>query len=261
MRPDPFVHVARCLADVKWMTPDQGRIVYDHLRRTGARDVLDIGTCFGASAGYLAAAVLANGGGRVTTVDSSQFDSVTPAKETVESNLAACGVRELVDIVRIPHSSYAWWLKEQVEARTDEAGNCSPAYDFVYLDGAKSLTIDGVSVVLIERLLRPGGWLLLDDLDWTFDYNPTAAQTDGVTYAMSPAERSEPHVRAVFELIVKGYPSFTQLRLMDGQWGWAQKQPDAPRRYSVEYSRPLGDVVMDRGRRLVRSLRTRRAGG
>jgi len=260
MRSDSFDHVASCLADVNWMTPDQGRIVYDHLRTTGARDVLDVGTCFGASAGYLAAAVLANGGGRVTTVDSSQLDSLSTAKEMVESNLAACGVRELVDVVRIPHSSYAWWLKEQVEARTDASGNCSPAYDFVYLDGAKSLTIDGVSVVLIERLLRPGGWLLLDDLDWTFDYNPTAVQTDGVGYAMSLAERTEPHVRAVFELIVKGSPSFTRLRVMDGQWGWAQKQPGADRRYSVEYSRPLGDVALDRGRRLMQRLRSLRAG-
>lgn len=261
MELDHFDRVARHLVDVKWMTPDQGRIVYDHIRSTGARDVLDVGTCFGASAGYLGAAVLANGGGRVTTVDSSKFDSVSEVEQTVESNLTACGVRELVDVVRIAHSSYAWWLKEQVEARTDDSGNCAAAYDFVYLDGAKSLTIDGVSVVLIERLLRPGGWLLLDDLDWTFDYNPTAIQTDAVAYEMSAAERTEPHLRAVFELIVKGSPSFTRLRVMDGQWGWAQKQPGAPRRYSVEYSRPFGDVVLDRGRRLLQSLRAGRGRG
>lgn len=125
------------------------------------------------------------------------------------------------------------------------------------ISGAKSLTIDGVSVVLIERLLRPGGWLLLDDLDWTFDHNRTAVQTDGVIYEMSAPELSQPHLRAVFELIVKGSPSFTRLCVMDGRWGWAQKQPGAPRTYSTKYSRPLGDVVLDRGRRLLRRVRAR----
>jgi predicted O-methyltransferase YrrM len=142
---------------------------------------------------------------------------------------------------------------EEVARRSDASGNCEPAYDFVYLDGAKSLTIDGVSVLFIERLLRPGGWLLLDDLDWSFGSNPKVAQTEGVHYALSPAEREEPHVRAVFELIVKTLPSMTNLRLEDGRWGWAQKAPGAPKRYQVAYSRPLGDVVLDRLRRLKRS--------
>jgi predicted O-methyltransferase YrrM len=55
------------------MSPWQGRRIYDHLREVGARDVLEIGTAFGVSAGYMAAAVAANGGGRVTTVDRYQF--------------------------------------------------------------------------------------------------------------------------------------------------------------------------------------------
>ena len=65
-------------------------------------------------------------------------------------------------------STYTWFLKKQVEARSDAAGNCEPLYDFCYLDGSKDWTTDGLAVVLIEKLLRPGGWLLMDDLDWTF---------------------------------------------------------------------------------------------
>ena len=77
-------------------------------------------------------------------------------------------------------SSYTWWLKEQVAARCDAHGNVEPRFDFVYLDGAKNWTIDGLAVVLVEKLLRPGGWLLMDDLDWTYADDPAREATDGV---------------------------------------------------------------------------------
>ena len=79
-------------------------------------------------------------------------------------------------------SSYTWWLKEQVQARSDRAGNVEPLYDFVYLDGAKNWTIDGLAVVLVEKLLRPGGWLLMDDLDWTYAQDPGRDATDGIVH-------------------------------------------------------------------------------
>ena len=90
-------------------------------------------------------------------------------------------------------SSYTWWLKEQVQARSDRAGNVEPAYDFVYLDGAKNWTIDGLAVVLIEKLLRPGGWLLMDDLPWTYAAatrgarRPTASSTASCPSPSAPS--------------------------------------------------------------------------
>lgn len=254
-----FRRVAEAVEGVPWMSREQGRRVYDHLRATNAREVLDIGTCYGVSAAYMAAAVKANGGGRVVTVDSAQFDHESPALEMIAQNLARAEVDDVVETVRIEHSSYAWWLKEEVERRSDDDGNCEPAFDFVYLDGAKSLTIDGVSVIFVERLLRPGGWLLLDDLDWAFESNAKVVQSEGVHYAMSEAERREPHVRAIFELILKPSATMTQLRLEDERWGWAQKAPGQPRRYRVEYSRSLGDAALDRVRALRRAVRSRSA--
>ena len=45
----------------------------------------------------------------------------------------------------------------------------------MFLDGSHNFDIDGLAVVLAEKLLRPGGWLLLDDLDWTYEQNPWVA--------------------------------------------------------------------------------------
>ena len=97
---------------------------------------------------------------------------------------------------------------QQIEARSDAHGNCEPRFDFAYLDGAKNWTIDGLAVLLAEKLLRPGGWLLMDDLDWTYAQDPSREATDGVVHReLSERERTQPHLRAVFELIVAQHPA------------------------------------------------------
>jgi predicted O-methyltransferase YrrM len=233
------------------MSPEQGRIVYDHVRATRPAEVLELGTAHGVGAAYLAAALEDNGAGRLTTVD---FDGAAydPAPEAV---LARAGVAGRVAIVR-EFSSYTWWLKEQVQARSDGAGNVEPLYDFVYLDGAKNWTIDGLAVVLVEKLLRPGGWLLMDDLDWTYAQDPGREATDGIVHReLSAPERTEPHLRAVFDLIVAQHPAFTELKVQDEWWGWARKAPGQPRRYTLETSRPLGALVAGAARRAARRAR------
>jgi predicted O-methyltransferase YrrM len=231
------------------MSPEQGRVVHEHVRTSGARDVLELGTAHGVGAAYLAAAL--PDGGRLTTVDfaGAAYD---PPPEAV---LERAGVADRVEVVRA-YSTYTWWLKEAVQARSDPSGNVTPAYDFVYLDGAKNWTIDGLAVILMEKLLRPGGWLLMDDLDWTYDQDPRREATDGIANRdLSPSERREPHLRAVFELIVAQHPSFTELRVQDEWWGWARKAPGAPRTLTLETSRPLGALVAGTARKALRQAR------
>jgi predicted O-methyltransferase YrrM len=233
------------------MSPDQGRVIGDHVRRTGPREALELGTAHGVGAAYIAAAL--EPGARLTTVDFAGA-AYPPAPEDV---LARAGVADRVEIVRA-YSSYTWWLKEQVQARSDAHGNVEPRYDFVYLDGAKNWTVDGLAVVLVEKLLRPGGWLLLDDLDWTYADDPGRAATDGVVHRdLSEPERTEPHLRAVFDLIVAQHPSFTELRREDEWWGWARKNPGAPRTYSVTTSQSLPALLTNTARKAARKARAR----
>src|SRR4051812_27217231 len=232
--------VARALAGIPFMSPAQGKLVYDHIRTTGARDVLELGTAHGVGAAYMAAA-----GANVTTVDFAGA-SYDPSPEAV---VAKAGVADRVAIVR-EYSSYTWWLKTQVETHS------GPQYDFVYLDGAKNWTIDGLAVILIEKLLRPGGWLLMDDLEWTYAQDPGREATDGIVHReLSEPERTEPHLRAVFDLVVAQHPSFTDLRVQDDWWGWARKAPGEPRRLTLETSRPLGALLANGAGKLGRGAR------
>jgi predicted O-methyltransferase YrrM len=249
----PFETVASAIAGVPFMSPGQGRLVYDHIRATRPAEALELGTAHGTGAAYMAAALADNGAGALPTVDfaGAAYD---PAPEDV---LARAGVADRVTVVR-EFSSYTWWLKEQVAARSDAHGNVEPRFDFVYLDGAKNWTIDGLAVVLVEKLLRPGGWLLMDDLDWTYADDPGREATDGVVHReLSEPERTQPHLRAVFELIVAQHPSFTELRVQDEWWGWARKAPGEPRRYTLETSRPLSALAAGAARRAVRAARRR----
>lgn len=202
-----------------FMTPWQGRQVYDHIRSEGARNVLEIGTAFGLSACYMGAAVDANGGGTVLTVDRYQFAEPTP-----EEVVAKTGLGDTVEIARTEHSSYCWWLKERIETRSDEHGNCEPEFDFCYLDGSHEWHMDGLAVVLIERLLRPGGWLLMDDLHWRW-----ADTSNEPPPNLSQTELRSPPLRAVWDVVLRQHPGFDTFRLQDDGWGWAaQGDVDAP---------------------------------
>ena len=98
----------------------------------------------------------------------------------------------------------------------------------------------------------------MDDLDWTYADDPAREATDGVANRdLSEPERTQPHLRAVFDLIVAQHPSFTELRVQDEWWGWARKAPGEPRRYTVETSRPLGALAAGAARRALRAGRRR----
>lgn len=249
-----FEDVARELADVPYMGREQGRLIYDHVRATRPLTVLEIGTAHGAGTAYIAAALAANGAGHVTTVDSVHANYRDP---TPDETIARLDLADRVELVRIPDSSYTWFLRDEVLAQSDSDGNCEPKYDFCFLDGSHNWTIDGLSAVLVEKLLRPGGWLLLDDLDWTYqayDDSVGAEPPSDKMHALSERERADPHVRSVFELLVKQNPSFTEFREQEGSWGWARKAPGEPRRLTLEVRRPLSHRLASGARRSLKRL-------
>ncbi len=238
-----FDVVADKLRGIPNMGPSEGKLVYQHIIDNGVIDVLELGTAHGVSAAYAAAALDELGRGRVVTVDSR---IATASRDPQPGDvLRRCGLDQLVERVLVDDSSYTWWLKQRVAEQSDEDGNCEPLFDFCYLDGAHNWTIDGLAVILVEKLLRRGGWLLLDDLDWFYEpvkstFGPGQGPRD---LNLSTAECSEPHIRAVYELLVKQHPSFTTFYEQGNQWGWAKKDPDAERSLTVRRTMGAASVV------------------
>jgi predicted O-methyltransferase YrrM len=204
-------------------SPVRGRVLYDHIRTHRPKRVLEMGTCRGASAVFIAAALRANGVGDLVSVDSCKYTWTDP---TPAETLARAGLADLVTLDR-RFSTYTWFLKDELQAATVD-GVVRPRYDLIFLDGAKNWSTDGLAVLLAEKLLRPGGWLLLDDLGWTYE---KFVKGKNVHYEidvtkLSEPERTQPHLRAVFDLLVRPNPAFDECR-DDGWWGWARKAPVA----------------------------------
>jgi predicted O-methyltransferase YrrM len=201
----------------------RGRVLYDHIRRHRPENLLELGTARGGSALFMAAALEANGCGHLTSVDSSRWNWRNPTPREV---IGRSGLAPWISLDK-RFSTYTWFLKTELESHRDGSGAVAPEYDFVFLDGAKYWSTDGLAVVLIEKLLRPGGWLLLDDLGWTYEKHTSQGRHYEIEVAkLSEQERAQPHLRAVFDLLIRPNPAFDTFLVQDGWWGWARKSPN-----------------------------------
>src|SRR5690349_7929937 len=96
-----FDAVAEKLDGIPHMRVDQGRKIYDHIRAERPANVLEIGTANGVGSSYMAAALEANGAGKVTTLDRTSA-SYEPGPAVV---LGRVGLAHRVDLIRNPDSS------------------------------------------------------------------------------------------------------------------------------------------------------------
>jgi predicted O-methyltransferase YrrM len=201
------------LGDLPHMTLAQGRRVHEFIVEHRLADCLELGFYHGVSSAYIAGAIDDLARGHLVTIDAEYARTLDPDITRV---LARTGLARHVTHHFEP-TSYTWRLMRLLE------DDPTPRFDFCYLDGAHTWDDDGFAFFLVERLLRPGGWLLLDDLDWTFDNSPTLRATPRVQ-AMPPAQRTTPQVRKVYELLVKPHPRFDRF-VEEGPWAFARKSP------------------------------------
>ena len=233
----------------------RGRVLYEHVRKNRPECLLELGTARGGSAVFMASALEANGAGHLTSVDSTRWRWRDPAPAEV---LERAGLSHRVTLDK-RYSTYTWFLKSELEKCLDDSGAVRPEYDFIFIDGAKNWSTDGLAVVLAERLLRPGGWLLLDDLGWNYEqHGGKGKQHYEIDISkLSDAERTQPHLRAVYDLLIRTNAVFDQFVVEDGWWGWAHKSADpgqlagrpAPAAQTViRTSRPRPRLAQARGR-------------
>lgn len=122
---------------------DQGAFAYLTARALRARTVVEFGTSFGLSTLWLAAAVRANGGGRVVTTE------IVPDKARIAlRNFEEAGLTDLIEV-------------REGDALQSLAVDPSDI-DFVLNDGFPMRALDIVK--LLAARIRPGGVVLTDDV-------------------------------------------------------------------------------------------------
>jgi hypothetical protein len=131
---------------------------------------------------------------------------------------------ELTDWVTVYYEprSFTWRLMKFIEEGS------YPRFDFCYLDGGHTWDVSGFGFFLVEKLLRPGGWLLFDDLNWSVAPRAEVLRQNGMPLPpwmarMTDEEMKTLQVRKVWELLVKQHMNFDKF-LEEGQWGFTRKK-------------------------------------
>jgi len=187
--------------------------IYQFIIDRRFRHCLELGTGFGATACVMAAA-LQQVGGRMVTVDRVLYDEVN-----VKILLEHTGFNN-VDVV-IDDLGYNWYLADLVRQRTIR-GFCKPLFDFCLLDGAHEWEPDALAFELVAKLLKPGGWIAIDDLNFNLRMLPYWSDvyshyTDRALDAFQ--------MQMVYDLVVRQDPRFHQFQIThENRMGWARKR-------------------------------------
>jgi predicted O-methyltransferase YrrM len=208
--------VQSVVRDTPHMTLVQAERMSELIRENHFRTILELGFRHGVSTCYLAAALQAHGGGKVVTIDLEAARHVSPS---IVQLLSELHLSDYVDVHFEP-TSYTWRLMRFLEQ------DPVPLFDLCYIDGAHNWFVDGFAFFLVDKLLRPGGLMVFDDLDWTYANSPSLRRSNFVQN-MPPDERTTPQVRKVYELLVKTQPGYGEFMAKDN-WAYARKLSAGP---------------------------------
>lgn len=215
-----LARVQAVVGDAPHMTAAQATAITNFIARHELADILELGFRHGVSTCYMAeqlellhpAAENPGGArGHITTID---LDGARNADPNLEKLLSELGLRDRVTVHYEP-TSYTWRLLKMLEE------DPAPRFDLCYLDGAHSWDVDGFAFFLVDKLLRPGGWIIFDDVNWSFATSVSMAHLDWVK-AMPEEEREAQQVRKIVDLLVRPHPGYGEVRVR-GDWAVVQK--------------------------------------
>lgn len=235
-----FDDVRNEIDGVPIMTPYKGKIIYDFIVLTEPKQVLELGFYHGTSSCYIAAA-LEETSGHLTTVDLTRSVELEP---NLEQLLERTGLQDQVTIVR-ENTTYDWFLKKKIEQQTTD-NFCEPLYDFVFLDGSKNWTSTASTFFLLDKLLKPGGWVLFDDYNWKYLKNDGSISSHAIGYHpdMGEDELRQSHISLAFHLLVMQHPDYGEFEIQDDNWAWAHKVQTSVKKLDVFTDYTFGAMVL-----------------
>ncbi|MCF6256307.1 MAG: class I SAM-dependent methyltransferase [Gammaproteobacteria bacterium] len=214
-----FEEIYSIVGGVKYIKTKNAQFLYDLILREELTHILELGIAHGTATCYMAAALQELGKGSITAVDLFK-NSFQPS---AEEQLQKSGLAEIANVVRM-QTGYTWFLHDEILRNTKD-NTCNEIYDLCIIDGPKNWTIDGAAFFFADKLLKKNAWIIFDDYNWTYAAADNRRDiTDGITHrSLSAEEQETPHVRDIFELLVKQHPCYGNFMLLEGS-GWALAQ-------------------------------------
>jgi predicted O-methyltransferase YrrM len=197
-----FQDIHALVKDHPCIQPEEALRLYQTVIDNKIRQVLEIGVYHGKSSCYLAAALQENDG-KLVSLDVPQILRLEPNAKTL---LQRAGLESIVDL-RVSAKGSAWELRNLIAQNRDAAGKVKPLFDLCFIDGHHGWEFVALDFCLARLLLKPGGWIIFDDVNWRYSTSPSLKDTPA-TAALPEDYRNNPHVRDVLELLVSEDASF-----------------------------------------------------
>lgn len=123
--------------------------------------------------------------------------------------------------------TYSWTLFEMLQK--------GEQFDAIYLDGHHTFYIDLPALLLADKLLKPGGYLLLDDIPWTLSFlKANMMRSLGQWYFYrriykfsdyTKEQQSLPHIRMIAEEFLLKRSDYTKDEALSLPHWWALRKP------------------------------------
>ncbi|MGE0415551.1 MAG: class I SAM-dependent methyltransferase [Acetobacteraceae bacterium] len=107
--------------------------------------------------------------------------------------------------------SYGWTLA--VLLRQSRHRGSAEMFDFIYLDGCHLYPFDTMATVCAKAMLKPGGYLLMDDYDWSILGSPTMTPelNPSIRQHYSPEQIELSHVEMICSILLDTDPVFERV--------------------------------------------------
>ena len=198
---------------LRYMNIDQARFIREFIEEHDARNLLELGFFQGKSTAFMAAILEELGRGHITTMD---LVGARKRKTSISDVLSDLNLEHRVTPI-YSHRSFTWEL-HRLLAETPR-----PQFDYCYIDGAHTWDGTGFSFLLVDLLLKPGGWVVFDDLNWSISKSQAAKKNMQRYAEYSDEEKRSKQVREVWKILVpaRGYENMHEVKRFG--WGIAQK--------------------------------------
>lgn len=84
-------------------------------------------------------------------------------------------------------------------------------YDCVFLDGAHTWAIDALAFLLVTRLIKPGGYIWFDDLDWNLAGSTNFRDHEDTAKMYTPEQRQTFQVQMIVDKLVIPDPQWKRV--------------------------------------------------
>lgn len=225
-----FERVTEQFSHVRYMNESRARIMRDLIHRHGARDILEIGFFRGKSSAYIGAILEDQGAGKLTTIDRLTADRLP--EPNIHTLIRELGLSHRVEPI-FAHRSFTWELSKLM--RMDP----TPRFDLCYFDGGHTWDDTGFGFTLVNYLLKPGGVIVFDDIDWSIGGSPAYKRDPELMGRFSEDERACQSVRLVWDTLVPrmGYTRIEEIPSA----GWAVARKGAETGTPPASSAPTGN--------------------